>query len=161
MNEDIKQKFETKFPGMITDFKSPRQGRIYMRVENKAFKDILKFASGNLGFAHLSTLTGVDLGTKFEVLYHLFGNRTVLSIAISADHDDPRIDTVTDIIPGALVHEREIQDLLGIKVNNIPDGRRLIIPEDWPQGQYPLRKDWNVNMLPDSFNDGLLRNWKE
>jgi Ni,Fe-hydrogenase III component G len=33
--------------------------------------------------------------------------------------------------------------MFGITVENIPDPRRLVLPDDWPDGQYPLRKDWS------------------
>ena len=161
MNEEIKAKLEEKFPGRVIEFKSPRQGRIYFRIAGDKFKDILDFAMKDLGYSHLSTLTGIDKRTEFEVMYNLFGNNTGVSIGVKVNHDAPHIETVTDLVPGALVHERELQDLMGIKVDNIPDGRRLIIPEDWPIDQFPLRKDWNISMLPDSFNDGLLRKWTE
>jgi len=159
MNEEIKQKIEAEFPGAVLDFKSPREKRIYMRVAKDQLKPILSYVMGELGFEHLSTITGVDLKTDFEVIYHVVNRGLCLSIGIKADRSDPHVETVTDIIPGAICYERETQDFFGIKVDNIPDGRRLIIPEDWPEGQYPLRKDWKKEMLPESFNDGLRRKW--
>jgi membrane-bound hydrogenase subunit beta len=45
------------------------------------------------------------------------------------------------MIPGALFSEREKQEFFGITVKDIPDGRRLFLPEDFPQGVYPWRKD--------------------
>jgi Ni,Fe-hydrogenase III component G len=32
--------------------------------------------------------------------------------------------------------------MFGIIVENIPDSRSLLLPDGWPQGAYPLRKDW-------------------
>ena len=46
------------------------------------------------------------------------------------------------VIPGAVLYEREIQEMFGIVVEGIPDGRRLNLPDDWPDGVFPLRKDW-------------------
>jgi Ni,Fe-hydrogenase III component G len=57
---------------------------------------------------------------------------------------NPVIDTITPIIPGAILYEREIQDLLGLKVKDHPDPRRLVLPDDWEEGVYPLRKDYKV-----------------
>jgi Ni,Fe-hydrogenase III component G len=36
-------------------------------------------------------------------------------------------------------------DLLGAQVEGLPAGRRYPLPEDWPQGEYPLRKDWKMD----------------
>ncbi|MCX5748910.1 MAG: NADH-quinone oxidoreductase subunit C [Candidatus Saganbacteria bacterium] len=161
MNEELKQKIETKFADTVLDYKSPREKRIYMRIKKEQIKPVLSYVMNELGFSHLSTITGVDLKTEFEVLYHVVKSGLCLTIAIKVDRNDPHVDTITDIIPGAICYERELQDFFGIEVDNIPDGRRLIIPEDWPEGQYPLRKDWNKSMLPESFNDGLRRKWTE
>ena len=47
----------------------------------------------------------------------------------------------TDLIPGAIFTERETQEMMGVEVVGIPDGRRLFIGEDVPEGVYPWRKD--------------------
>ena len=161
MNENYQDKLNSRFKDSILEFKSPRQGRIYMRVKQGVIKDILRYAMHDLGFVHFSTITGVDNRTEFEAIYNIFGNNIGLSIGIKVDRDNPEIETVTDIVPGAICYERELQDFFGFKVKNIPDGRRLIIPDKFPEGQYPLRKDWTVDMLPASFNEGLRRDWRK
>ncbi len=65
------------------------------------------------------------------------------------------IDSITGVIPGANWSEREVQDLLGIQVLGHPDPRRLILPDDWPDGSYPLRKDFKFNERPET--DGVNR----
>ncbi len=55
--------------------------------------------------------------------------------------------TITDIFPSAVMYEREIADLFGIKVEGIPPGNRYPLPDNWPDGNYPLRKDWKPEML--------------
>jgi Ni,Fe-hydrogenase III component G len=37
--------------------------------------------------------------------------------------------------------------MLGVNVEGLPEGKRYPLPDDWPDGQYPLRKDWNKKML--------------
>jgi formate hydrogenlyase subunit 5 len=46
------------------------------------------------------------------------------------------------VIPGAILYERELQDMFGLKVDNIPDPRPLVLPDDWPAENYPLCKAW-------------------
>jgi len=54
------------------------------------------------------------------------------------------IKTITDIFPPADIYERELEDLLGAKVDGLGDGKRYPLPDDWPKGEYPLRKDWKA-----------------
>jgi Ni,Fe-hydrogenase III component G len=69
-----------------------------------------------------------------------------LSLRTSVAKANPVLDTITPIIPGAILYEREIQDLLGLKVKGHPDPRRLVLPEGWPEGVYPLRKEYKVKV---------------
>ena len=45
------------------------------------------------------------------------------------------------LIPGAEWIEREMHDLYGINFKNHPRLERLILADDWPEGNYPLRKE--------------------
>ncbi|MDD5679724.1 MAG: NADH-quinone oxidoreductase subunit C, partial [Candidatus Omnitrophica bacterium] len=56
--------------------------------------------------------------------------------------ENPAVKTVTEYFHAADAYERELTDLLGIKVEGLPPGHRYPLPDNWPAGQYPLRKDW-------------------
>ncbi|MBN2264277.1 MAG: NADH-quinone oxidoreductase subunit C [Candidatus Aminicenantes bacterium] len=94
------------------------------------------------GVVLLSTISGVDLGTAFEIIYHFSTPEHDFNLRTEIPRDDPRVATITTVIPGAILYEREVQDMFGIVVDGIPDGRRLLLSDDWPEGQHPLRKDW-------------------
>jgi membrane-bound hydrogenase subunit beta len=100
-----------------------------------------------LDFPHLSVISGVDTGDAVDLIYHMsiyFTEREreiKLALVISLPKSDLTVPSIADIIPGAGYTEREKQDMLGITVINIPDGRRLFLPEDFPEGVYPWRKD--------------------
>ncbi|HOJ26461.1 MAG TPA: NADH-quinone oxidoreductase subunit C, partial [Candidatus Saccharicenans sp.] len=66
----------------------------------------------------------------------------------------PVLPSICEIIPGAILYERELQDMFGITVQNIPDGRPLLLPDDWPAGNYPLRKDWQYERPPEVIPGG-------
>ena len=108
----------------------------------------MKWLKDELGFYHLSTITGLDSGTNWELLYHLHDGRAELTLRTAfpkaADGARPHLPTVTDIIPGAILYERELQDMFGFIVDEIPDPRRYVLPEDWPADVFPLRKDYKV-----------------
>ena len=56
--------------------------------------------------------------------------------------DKAVIKTITPLFLSADPYERELIDLLGIQVDELAPGRRYPLPDNWPAGQYPLRKDW-------------------
>ena len=92
----------------------------------------------------LATATGMDTPDRIEVLYHYLvdGEGVVLTIRTWAMKPECVLDSVATIFPGANFIEREIQDLLGVRFRNHPDPRRLILADHWPEGVYPLRRDY-------------------
>ena len=84
---------------------------------------------------------------RFGVSYHVTSmlyNRRLRVKAFAAE-DDPRLPTATVVFPAANWLEREIADMMGIAFDGHPDGRRLLMPEDWfghpHRRDYPLGKE--------------------
>jgi NADH-quinone oxidoreductase subunit C len=97
-----------------------------------------------LSFDFLRCLTGVDRpdAGRIDVVAHLFSykHRRGLALRTSLDRAAPELDSVSGVWPAADWHERELWDLLGVRLRGHPDLRRLLLPDDWPG--HPLRKDW-------------------
>jgi NADH-quinone oxidoreductase subunit C len=98
-------------------------------------------------FNFLSDITCVDWHPsepRFEVIYHLLSiphkERVRLKVRLSGEN--PALDSLTSVWPGANYFEREIFDLFGIRFNGHPYLRRILMPENW-EG-HPLRKDYPV-----------------
>jgi Ni,Fe-hydrogenase III component G len=72
---------------------------------------------------------------------YVFTGSQVVVLQVRLDHEKPRVPSLSMIIPGAMVYERELKDLFGIMPAGHPDLRRQAVPEDWPADVYPLRKD--------------------
>lgn len=101
----------------------------------------------DLHFNLLSDATCVDrfpLEPRFEVNYHLVSipRRDRVRLQVRLSSDDPVVDSLVPVWPGANWLEREIFDLFGIRFDDHPDLRRILLPEDW-EG-HPLRKDYPV-----------------
>jgi Ni,Fe-hydrogenase III component G len=77
-----------------------------------------------------------------------------LNLTVAVPKENPVLQTVMGYFPPAETYERELIDLLGMKVEGLPPGSRYPLPEGWPEGQYPLRKDWNVKMLEGATPSG-------
>jgi len=144
MNEqEILQKLSSKFPFLEGKGRVARARRIFCDVPNASFREVIDFTIKELGFSILTTMTGVDDGETLGFIYHFASNNgMMLNLKISAPKDNPVIKTVTDLFPSAEMYEREVEDLLGAKVEGLKPGRRYPLHETWPEGQHPLRKDW-------------------
>ncbi|MGQ9515602.1 MAG: hydrogenase large subunit [Thermoproteota archaeon] len=105
-------------------------------------------------FTMISTISGVDLGEGIELNYHLWCENA--EVTIKNKISKPETETITDIMPGATLYEREVFDLLGVRFLGHPDLKRLILPESWPEGQYPLRKDWSQGDLVLNSEEGSV-----
>jgi membrane-bound hydrogenase subunit beta len=98
-------------------------------------------------FPHVSVIAFADVGEAVELMYHFYiywsvpHEEILVTFTVSLSKTDLKVPTITGILPGALTSEREKQEMLGIEVVDIPDARRLFLPEDFPLGVYPWRKD--------------------
>jgi len=121
----------------------PRARRIFVRVYKECLKDVILFLK-NEGFAHLSAITGLELDDVIELLYHLNRGGIELTVRVKLPLNEVSVPSITDIIPGSSLYEREVHDLLGVKFDGHPDLRRLILPDEWTEGVYPLRKHQTI-----------------
>ena len=118
---------------------SPSDRRIFVTVNKECFKDAIQFLKTE-GFAHLSAITGLEVGDEIELLYHLNKEGAVVTVRLKVPLSEIIVPTITDIIPGSNLYERELHDLLGVKFPGHPNLARLILSDDWPENIYPLRK---------------------
>ena len=126
----------------------PRERRIFVYIKKDALKEAVEYLVKDLKFTHLSTITGVDLGGKIEVIYHLaYEGSIMLSLRLTVSEKNPSVPTITDLIPGAALYEREVHDLFGVNFEGHPDLSPLVLPEGGPQGVYPLKKEHKLEHL--------------
>lgn len=77
---------------------------------------------------------------RLEALYHFVSGAAVATLRVSVPYHDPRVPSICPLIPSATLYERELQEMFGFVVDGTPDPGRLLLPDDWPDGVYPLRK---------------------
>jgi len=89
----------------------------------------------------------MNIWKNIELIYHFtvnYGERLKeinFHISVELPKSKPEIESICDLIPGALITEREKQEFLGVKIKGIPDDRKLFLPDDWPDKVYPWRRD--------------------
>lgn len=148
--ERIQEELLKRFSFLEGKIRLQRARRIFADVPCDDFTAALEYASRELKFQILLTITGLDEGENLGFIYHLAREDGItLNLKISVKKDGPSIRTVTPYFPGAEIYERELVDLLGARIEGLREGKRYPLPDDWPEGQYPLRKDWNTKALKD------------
>lgn len=119
------------------------ENRVYIRVPSEQITTVTDILF-NTHKGRLATMTGLDRRDGIEILYHFCFDADNLVVTVKAipKKPFPAIESITSIIPGANWIEREIHDLFGVEFKNHPNLERLILADDWPEGVYPLRKDY-------------------
>ena len=99
------------------------------------------------GYNFFEDVTAVDwfpASPRFQLSYHIlsFPLKERIRLRVLLEDASPAVDSITPIWPGANFYEREVFDLFGIRFDEHPNLRRIMLPEEW-QG-HPLRKDYPV-----------------
>jgi membrane-bound hydrogenase subunit beta len=146
--EKAKHTLESKFPYLKDQVKVQRERRLWTEVPQDKFFEVFDFAVMKQGFSILGTITGLDEGANLGLLYHLSApDGRVLTIKTKIVKDQGRMKSITGYFPSGAIYEREIIDLLGAEFEGLPAGLSYPLPDDWPAGQHPLRKDWDPSVL--------------
>jgi len=124
-------------------------------VDPAAILAVCGFLKGELGFARLSAICGVDwhpANPRFEVVYQLHSLEKNLRFRVKCRVEEGQtLDSVFSVWRSANWYEREVFDMFGIPFRNHPDPRRILMPSDW-EG-HPLRKDYPVHGYKYSYQN--------
>jgi membrane-bound hydrogenase subunit beta len=141
--ESVTKRLIERFPHLAGRCAVVRARRITAEAPRELIAELAGFIKDTLLFPSLAMITGLDAGEEFLLIYHFAGSGgIVLSVKASVPKADPVFETVTEIYPGAVLYEVEARNLLGVTIKGIPEDIRYPLPDDWPEGQHPLRKDW-------------------
>jgi Ni,Fe-hydrogenase III component G len=102
-------------------------------------------------WGYLSAISGLDHGSetgRLEVLYFFCNQAAVLTLRVPVPREAPRVPSICGLIPSATLFERELMEMFGVVCEGTPNSERLFLPDDWPDGTYPLRKDFIVPAPP-------------
>jgi len=139
---ELIEKLKADLGDKVEDISNPARRRLFLKVAPRNLVAVTTRLRDAYGFVFLSTISGVDNGETFEIIYHFSTPETDLNLRAEIPKATPHVDSITPVIPGAILYERELQDMFGLVIDGIPDSRPLVLPDDWPAGNYPLRKDW-------------------
>lgn len=139
----IRDQIKEKLGDKILEWNEPSAKRIYLLIKQEDVVESVKFLFRELGL-RFATASAMELPSGFEILYHFSfdkaGEFYSLRVLLK-DKLSPEVESITPLFPGAEWTEREIWEMLGIKFKNHPNLKRLLLADDWPQDNYPLRQN--------------------
>ena len=154
------KRVKAAFPGVDLAGTSYRDQSTLV-VDAEHFHSVMSFLRNDedCKYNFLADVVGVDYldypaktPSRFAVVYNLcayerddrFFVKVFLEPTISTEGIEPdpglHIESVCDLWSGAEWLEREVFDMFGIRFDNHPDLRRILLWEDFPA--HPLRKDY-------------------
>jgi len=133
----------------------PDDGRLYLFVAPASLKEICRFIFRDLDARYIISIGADDrpISGKFLVAHNFAFDREGLLASVLAylAGEKPTVDSITDAVPAANWAEREFRDLVGIEPRGHRYPKRLVLPDGWPEGAHPLRKDVPWNYCPPDF----------
>lgn len=97
-------------------------------------------------FEQLTEQTAVDYWPEQEPRFHMvyrfrsLKHNAIVGMRVLLDGNAPVVQSMVSVYANANWFERELWDMFGIRFENHPDLRRIVMPYDW-EG-HPLRKDY-------------------
>jgi len=124
--------------------RSPK--RYYVTVPREDMTKVADFIFAKQG-ARFIIASGIDTPEAIEILYHFAFDKLnkIVTVKVFVPKDNCEIESIASLISGANWIEREIAELLGVEFSNHPNPKRLLLADDWPQGNYPLRQEPRSN----------------
>lgn len=162
--QELKEKLKNEFKEEIIETRideieageESKHFDLWIKTQKENIKKIIAYLK-QIQLPHFTTMFGDDEGEKISLSYVLtLGyesklNETTVVLATEIPKEDPQIDSITDLISGAITTEREMQEMLGIEITNIPDDRHIYLPFDQPKEKYPWRRDEKSQDIKDVY----------
>jgi Ni,Fe-hydrogenase III large subunit/Ni,Fe-hydrogenase III component G len=135
----------------------PGDNRLFVYVEPASLKAVCRYLFRDLDARYVISI-GMDdrpYSGAFLVAHDFAFDRDgiLCSVLVYLPSDDPRVESITQAVPAAGWAEREFRDLVGIEPVGHPYPKRLVLPDGWPDGAHPLRKDVPWNDVPEGFDE--------
>ena len=105
-----------------------------------------------LGCVDRKSIEKVNL-ERFEIVssFISYSRNERIRFIVQVEENNPSIESITSIFPGANFAEREVFDMFGINFEGHPELTRILMPDEWVGN--PLRKDDAPARIPVNFSD--------
>ena len=153
---DRLERLKKKFGDAIERADLPSENRLFVHATASAVKPLCEYIFRDLDARYVISI-GVDdrpYSGKFLVAHDFaFDQDHILcSVLVSLPPENPKIDSISVVVPAASWAEREMRDMVGIEPVGHRYLKRLVLADGWPENVHPLRKDVPWNSVPENFD---------
>ena len=140
---DFKEKFKDKFGPGIKEMKAESERRLVATIDPASLLNIANYLFHEAGFRFIIA-TALHTKRGFEIYYHFSYDQSglVFNVHVILPHDNPRVESLSNMFNASNWIEREMHELFGIDFLNHPNQEKLISEGNWAEGVYPYRKDF-------------------
>lgn len=148
--QDIVNELEGAFAFLKDKVHVAREKRVFVdMLTQPELREVVEYMHDTLGFYRGHNLIGTDDGDSIGFLYLLSGKENIIvTLRTNTPKENAQLPSLTGLFPSLILFERELVDLFGVEVEGLPPGPNYPLPDDWPKGQWPMRKEWK----PEYFN---------
>ena len=141
--EEVLKDLKERFKDDILEVFDKSEKRVYIEIKPEALVKVAVYIFRDLE-ARFNIASGSDMRHYLEILYHFSLERInlLVSLRVKLPMDKLVVDSLAPHFKAANWIERELNEMLGIEFTGHPDMRRLLLPDEWPEGVYPLRCDY-------------------
>ncbi|MCF8217670.1 MAG: NADH-quinone oxidoreductase subunit C [Bacteroidales bacterium] len=142
-NKKFTAEIKEKFADKIIEYQQHNDLRLTFAIQPEALFECARVFMKEKQFRFIIA-SGLHSREGFEIFYHFSNDSSghVINLHVMLPHEQPTVDSLSELMSAAEWIEREIHELLGINFKGHPNLVPLISEGNWPEGTYPYRKDF-------------------
>ena len=143
--ESFLKEIKEKFGDSIISLDKIKDKRVVVKIAKDSLLPVSTYLFKDIGFRYIIS-SAMDSEEGYEIIYHFSCDKTglIVNLDVIIPKDKPEIESLVSVIKGTEWIEREIYEILGINFLNHPNLVKFLLPEDWPEGDYPMRRNSNA-----------------
>lgn len=138
----------------------PGDDRLFIHVERETLPSVCRHIFREQDARYVISIGADDrpYSGAFLVAHNFaFDDDHILcSVITSVPEADPAVASITHDVPAAGWAERELRDMVGVEPVGHAYPKRLVLPDGWPDGVHPLRKDFRWDEAPEGYDDDRI-----
>ena len=153
MDTEIYVKLKEIFSDNIYKSINCNSNEFYIHVNPDTILEICTYINAEMRYPLVSMFANDETSLCDNyVIYYVFADREnghLFIIITLIDAIKSAFISISEKVHAAAIYEREINDLFGLTPVGHPNAKRLVFHSNWPDGQFPLRKAFDVKYKPD------------